>query len=80
MVDPPTGYTDYASVGHYFISGQIIPVAAEYDTEAPSAALFAPDLEHGGGDLYEFFVVYDDDVALDIGSIDDQLCQPGSTG
>lgn len=38
LVSPPTGYTDYGSLGRYTISGTVVdPAGGVPDTQAPSA-------------------------------------------
>jgi hypothetical protein len=64
----PTGYTVYGCIGQYFIGG--------YVTEAvdvivpPTAELQIADLTQSGQTTQEFTVIYSDDVALDISTID----------
>ena len=64
----PTGYTSYASLGQYFISG--------YVTEAsglvlpPAAELQVTDLTEAGQTTKSFTVTYSDNVAVDVSTID----------
>jgi hypothetical protein len=64
----PSGYTAYASIGQYFISG--------YVTEAgtfiapPVAELQVTDLTQSGQTTKQFTVTYSDNVAIDVSTID----------
>jgi hypothetical protein len=64
----PTGYTPYASVGQYFISGYVTE-ALGYII-APVAELQAGDLTQSGQTTKSFSVTYSDNMAIDVSTID----------
>jgi len=65
---PPTGYTAYGSIGQYFISGSISESTGY--VVPPVAELRAADLTRAGQAEILFSVVYSDNVAVDVSTID----------
>ncbi len=64
----PSGYTSYASLGQYFITGYV--TAATTYVTPPQSELLAADLTEPGQTNYTFTVTYSDDVAVDVTTID----------
>jgi hypothetical protein len=64
----PTGYTSYASLGQYFISGYVAE-STGFILD-PVAELHASDLTQSGQSTLQFSVLYSDDVAIDVSTID----------
>ncbi len=64
----PTGYTPYASLGPYFISGYVTePITY---IVPPVAELQAADLREPGRTSHPFAVTYSDNEAIDVSTID----------
>lgn len=68
LASPPTGYTHYGSVGQYFLSGHV--TAATTYVAPPVAELLAVDLTRSGQVEHAFSVVYADDLAMDVSTLD----------
>lgn len=64
----PTGYTAYASLGQYFISGYLVPSSF---VAAPLAELQVTGLTQTGSQPKEFTVTYSDDRGIAVSSMDD---------
>ncbi len=64
----PTGYTTYGSVGQYFIAGYVTD-AGGYNAP-PTAELHVTDLTQSGQTNKTFSVVYSDDGAVDVSTVD----------
>jgi hypothetical protein len=64
----PTGYTAYASIGQYFISGYV--QSAPGFIAPPLAQLQVTDLTQAGQATKSFSVTYSDDVAIAVATID----------
>jgi hypothetical protein len=64
----PTGYTSYASIGQYFISGYV--TEATTFVAPPVAELQVTDLTQAGQASHQFTVTYSDDAAIDVTTID----------
>jgi hypothetical protein len=64
----PTGYTAYASIGQYFISGYV--TTADAFIVPPLAEIQLTDLTQSGQTTHQFAVTYSDDVAIDVATID----------
>lgn len=67
---PPSGYTHYGSIGQYFLSGQV--TATTTYQAPPVAELQATDLTQSGQVEHALAVVYSDDHALDVTTLDSQ--------
>jgi len=65
---PISGYTEYGSIGQYFISGTIQPVNPELGL--PTASMGPADLKTAGGATHNFTVTYYDDVGIDVATLD----------
>jgi List-Bact-rpt repeat protein/metallopeptidase family M12-like protein len=65
----PTGYTSYASVGQYFISGYVVPSGFVIP---PAAELQVTDVTLPGAGPKQFTVTYSDNVAINVSTIDGQ--------
>ena len=63
----PDGYTAYASLGQYFISGSLIPSGY---VAPPQAALLVTDITQTGVGVKQFTVTYSDNLAIDVATID----------
>jgi hypothetical protein len=63
----PTGYTSYASIGQYFISGYVAPTGSVIP---PAAQLQITDVTLPGTGSRQFTVAYSDNVAIDVTTID----------
>jgi hypothetical protein len=63
----PTGYTSYASIGQYFISGYVAPTGS---VVPPTALLQVADITQPGVGAKQFTVTYSDNVAVDVVTID----------
>lgn len=68
LKSPPTGYKAYGSIGQYFVSGSISESTGY--VVPPVAELHAADLARAGQAEILFSVVYSDNVAVDISTID----------
>jgi len=78
--DDRTGYTEYGSIGQFFISGTIVSYTG-LDTFPPSAYCFAPDVLIGGGATHEIAVTYKDNEGIDVSTIDlDDIRVTGPNG
>ena len=64
---PPNGYTAYASLGQYFISGYVRPSGF---VAPPQADLQVTDITQPGVAAKQFTVTYTDNMAVDVSSID----------
>ncbi len=69
LAPAPSGYTAYGSLGQYFLSGWVTDPAGV--STPPTAELLAGDLTQTGRSDYSFTVVYSDNVAVDVSSLDD---------
>ena len=67
MSSPPNGYTAYASLGQYFISGYVRPSGF---VAPPQADLQVTDITQSGVAAKQFTVTYTDNMAVDVSSID----------
>lgn len=67
-VSPPTGYTDYASLGQYFISGTVQPFKPGQGE--PSAGMNNTRLTTPGGATLQFDVIYFDNAGIDATTLD----------
>jgi len=67
LVSPPNGYTAYASLGQYFISGYVQPSGF---VAPPQADLQITDITQPGVAAKQFTVTYTDNMAVDVSSID----------
>jgi hypothetical protein len=65
----PSGYTDYASLGQYFISGAVTP--SGYNAP-PRATLLSSDLTQTGLSSTALTVTYSDNFAVSVATLDDQ--------
>jgi len=65
---PANGYTEYGSIGQYFISGTVQLPAG--DQTPPTASLNASSVTTGGGTTHTFTVTYNDDIAVNVSSLD----------
>jgi hypothetical protein len=63
----PTGYTSYASIGQYFISGYLRPSGY---VAPPQAELQVTDITQPGTGAKQFTVTYTDNLAVDVSTID----------
>src|SRR5947208_14556147 len=63
----PTGYTTYGGIGQYFIRGTVIPSNVVIP---PGATLAASDINSPGIGTYKFTVIYTDNAAVDVSTID----------
>jgi hypothetical protein len=70
LSSPPTGYSEYGSIGQYFIRGRVTEVIGLI--LPPAAELHITDLTTTGQEIFPFSVLYTDDVAVDTASIDSQ--------
>ena len=68
LVSSPTGYTAYASLGQYFITGTITPNSGFVDP--PLAALQSTNLTQPGQAVVRFSVTYSNSVPIDVSTID----------
>jgi hypothetical protein len=64
----PTGYTNYGSIGQYFISGYVTDASGF--VVPPVAELLATDLTATGQSTKPFTVTYSDNVAIAVATID----------
>lgn len=64
----PTGYTAYASLGQYFISGTV--TTSTY-VIPPQAQLLASDITQTGTGAKQFTVTYSDNVAINVATLSD---------
>ena len=64
LVNPPTGYTSYGSVGQYFIGGTVTP-----DLIAPTAVETLSSVTSYGATSQTFTVTYSDNFAIDTGTL-----------
>lgn len=65
---PANGYTEYGSIGQYFISGTVQLPAG--DQTSPTASLNSSSVTAGGGTSHTFTVAYNDDIAVNVSSLD----------
>jgi Metallo-peptidase family M12B Reprolysin-like len=76
----PSGYTDYASIGHYYITG-VVSDATGINV-APAASLInATDVNSGGETSYIFSILFADNDAIPLDSLGDddvRVTGPGS--
>jgi hypothetical protein len=63
----PSGYTAYASIGEYFITGKVV---ASSSVIPPGATLQITDITQSGVGAKQFTVTYADNVAIDVSTID----------
>ena len=63
----PDGYTAYASLGQYFISGTLVPSGY---IAPPQAQLQVTDITELGSGAKQFTVTYSDNGAVDVATID----------
>ncbi len=63
----PSGYTAYGSIGHYFITGAVV---ASSSVIPPGATLQITDITQSGVGAKQFTVIYSDNVAIDVASLD----------
>jgi hypothetical protein len=63
----PSGYTSYASIGQYFISGYLRPSGY---VAPPQAELQVADITQPGTGAKQFTVTYTDNLAIDVSTID----------
>ncbi len=68
LASSPTGYTAYASLGQYFISGNITPNTGFVDV--PLAALQSTNLTLPGQAKVQFSVTYSNSVPINVATID----------
>lgn len=68
LANPPDGYTDYASIGQYFISGWLQPAGGV--ATPPSAQLTAADIAQVNLTGHPLTVTFFDNVAIDVSTID----------
>ncbi|MES2439843.1 MAG: zinc-dependent metalloprotease family protein, partial [Verrucomicrobiota bacterium] len=68
LVSPATGYTAYASLGQYFITGTITPNTGFVDP--PLAVLQSTNLTQPGQAMVRFSVTYSNSVPIDVSTID----------
>jgi len=68
LASPANGYTEYGSLGQYFISGTVQLPAG--DQTPPTAVLNASSVTAGGGTTHSFTVTYSDDIAVNVSSLD----------
>ncbi|HEX5221235.1 MAG TPA: M12 family metallo-peptidase [Verrucomicrobiae bacterium] len=66
----PSGYTAYASLGQYFISGSVQPSGFVAPPQPPEAELLITDITTPGTGAKQFTVTYTDNVAVDVSSVD----------
>ncbi|MGC8989524.1 MAG: zinc-dependent metalloprotease family protein, partial [Verrucomicrobiia bacterium] len=64
----PTGYTAYGSLGQYFLNGWVTDPSGV--TTPPMAELEATELSRTGQTNHLFTVVYSDNVAVDVSTLD----------
>ena len=68
LISPPTGYTSYASLGQYFISGSITePIGF---IVPPVAEGLVADLTQSGQSTQGFTVTYSDNLAINVATLD----------
>ena len=68
LVSPPTGYTAYASLGQYFVTGTITASIGFVDT--PLAVLQSTNLTQSGQAKVQFSVTYSNSVPINVSTID----------
>ena len=68
MSSTPSGYTAYASLGQYFITGSVVQSSVVIP---PGAALQVTDILQTGVGTKQFTVVYSDNVGISVSTIDD---------
>lgn len=68
LANPPSGYTAYASIGQYFISGWL--QSAVGVAVPPSAELAAGDIAQTGHTGHTFTVTYTDNTGVDVSTLD----------
>ncbi len=64
LSNPPSGYTNYGSVGQYFIDGTLTP-----DLTAPTAVETLSNVTTYGATTQTFTVTYSDNFAIDVGTL-----------
>jgi len=67
LISPPSGYTSYASIGQYFISGYLRPSGY---APPPQAEFQVTDITQPGTGPKQFTVTYTDNLAIDVSTID----------
>ncbi len=67
LATSPSGYTDYASIGQYFISGAVTP--SGYNA-LPQAELASTDVNQIGAGPHSFTVTYTDNLAINVSTLD----------
>jgi hypothetical protein len=78
MSSSPTGYTPYASIGQYFITGTVVPSGF---VVPPQAALQVTDIAQSGVGAKQLTVTYTDNVAIDVSTIsEDDVRVTGPNG
>ncbi|MBA2481214.1 MAG: pre-peptidase C-terminal domain-containing protein [Planctomycetes bacterium] len=78
LSDPPSGYTAYASLGQWFLTGTV--PASSSDGVAPTASASLSDVSTAGGTTHSFLVTYVDNSAIATATIDSsdvQVTGPG---
>lgn len=74
----PSGYTTYGSIGQYFISGTVVPSGIVIP---PGAELAVTDITDPGIATKQFTVTYTDDVAINVGTLNnDDIRVTGPNG
>jgi hypothetical protein len=79
LANPPSGYTDYGSIGQYFISGTVIDATGV--VFPPMAEVQVSNITTTQNATHTFTVTYSDNVAISGGSIDSNdiaVTGPGS--
>ncbi len=66
LISPPSGYTSYASIGQYFISGYLRPSGY---APPPQAEVQVTDITQPGTGAKQFTVTYTDNLAIDVSTI-----------
>ena len=67
LVNPPSGFTSYGSIGQYFISGFV--TASTGFVAPPVATLQVTDITTSGQGNKQFTVTYSDDVGVSVATI-----------
>jgi len=76
----PSGYTDYASIGNYFITG-IVSDATGINAAPAASLISAPDVISGGTTSHTFSILFADNDAIpltSLGNDDVRVTGPGS--
>ena len=66
--NPPSGYTAYASLGQYFLSGRVTDPSDV--VIPPSASLATMDITDSGKTNHAFAVIYSDNLGVNVATID----------